>query len=45
LAKSIGLKPSSKKEFMNGSLECRLLEFEIFEGRRKEMVMKRKGGK
>jgi len=43
LAKSIGLKPTSKKTFLNGTLECRLLEFEIFEGSRKDLVMKRKG--
>ncbi|HYV91267.1 MAG TPA: class I SAM-dependent RNA methyltransferase [Chitinophagales bacterium] len=42
LAKNIGLKPSSKKTFLNGTLECRLLEFEIFEGSRKDLVMNRK---
>ena len=41
LAKNIGLKPSAKKTFLNGILECRLLEFEIFEGRRRDLVMKR----
>lgn len=35
LAKSVGLKPSAKKDFLNGSLECKLLEYEIFEGTRK----------
>jgi len=36
LAKNIGLKPKSKKNFLNGSLECKLLEFEMFEGSRKD---------
>jgi putative N6-adenine-specific DNA methylase len=36
LTKSIGLKPKSKKQFLNGSLECKLLEFEIFSGTRKD---------
>jgi putative N6-adenine-specific DNA methylase len=35
LAKHIGLKPKSKKNFLNGSLECKLLEFELYEGSRK----------
>jgi putative N6-adenine-specific DNA methylase len=36
LSKYIGLKPKSKRNFLNGSLECRLLEFEIFAGKRKD---------
>jgi putative N6-adenine-specific DNA methylase len=36
LAKCVGLKPSAKKDFLNGSLECKLLEYEMFEGNRKE---------
>jgi len=35
LAKHIGLKPKTKKNFLNGSLECKLLEFEMYEGSRK----------
>lgn len=36
LVKSVGLKPSAKKDFLNGSLECKLLEYEMFEGNRKD---------
>jgi 23S rRNA G2445 N2-methylase RlmL len=32
LAKKIGLKATRKIEFVNGSIECRLLRFEIYEG-------------
>lgn len=35
LAKCVGLRPSAKKDFLNGSLECKLLEYEMFEGNRK----------
>jgi putative N6-adenine-specific DNA methylase len=40
LAKTIGLKPKSKKNFLNGTLECKLLEFEMFEGSRKDFKTK-----
>ncbi|MEM7550073.1 MAG: class I SAM-dependent RNA methyltransferase [Bacteroidota bacterium] len=36
LVKSIGLKPSSKKLFYNAKIECRLLEYELYEGSKKE---------
>lgn len=42
LAKSVGLKPSAKKIFFNGSLECRLLEFEMFKGNRNEFKTMKK---
>ncbi len=32
LAKKIGLKASIKKEFYNGKLDCRLMEFELYDG-------------
>ncbi|MFI5136111.1 MAG: class I SAM-dependent RNA methyltransferase, partial [Chitinophagales bacterium] len=35
LAKNIGLKPKSKKNFLNGALECKLLEFDMYEGSKK----------
>ena len=35
LAKSIGLKPARKIPLFNGPIECRLLEFELYEGTRK----------
>ncbi len=35
LAKSIGLKPARKIPLFNGPIECRLLEFEMYEGTRK----------
>jgi putative N6-adenine-specific DNA methylase len=34
-AKNIGLKPSRKIELYNGSLECRFLKFELYEGSKK----------
>ncbi|MBQ8223203.1 MAG: RNA methyltransferase [Bacteroidales bacterium] len=35
--KLIGLKPSEKIEVYNGSLDCRFVKFEIFEGKYKDM--------
>ena len=35
LAKNIGLKPSRKIPLFNGPIECRLLEFELYEGTKK----------
>jgi len=35
LAKKIGLKASRKIEFYNGRLDCRLLEYELYEGTRR----------
>ena len=35
LAKKIGLKASRKIEFYNGKLDCRLLEYELYEGTRR----------
>lgn len=32
LAKRIGLRPTSRKPFFNGPIECRLLSFEIYSG-------------
>ncbi|RYY37513.1 MAG: class I SAM-dependent RNA methyltransferase [Sphingobacteriaceae bacterium] len=36
LAKKIGLKAARKIEFYNGKLDCRLLEYELYEGSRRE---------
>ena len=36
LAKKIGLKASRKIEFYNGKLDCRLLEYELYEGTKRE---------
>lgn len=36
LAKKIGLRASRKIEFYNGKLDCRLLEYELYEGSRRE---------
>lgn len=36
LAKKIGLKASRRIEFYNGKLDCRLLEYELYEGSRRE---------
>lgn len=35
LAKKIGLKASRRLEFYNGKLDCRLLEYELYEGSRR----------
>jgi putative N6-adenine-specific DNA methylase len=32
LAKKIGLKPKRRIEFLNGKIDCRLLEYELYEG-------------
>lgn len=36
LAKKIGLKAARRIEFYNGKLDCRLLEYELYEGTRRE---------
>jgi putative N6-adenine-specific DNA methylase len=36
LAKRIGLKASRKVEFYNGKLDCRLLEYELYDGSKRE---------
>ncbi|MGN6248484.1 MAG: THUMP domain-containing class I SAM-dependent RNA methyltransferase, partial [Ginsengibacter sp.] len=36
LAKKIGLKPQRKIEFYNGKIDCRLLEYELYEGSRRK---------
>ncbi len=36
LAKKIGLRASRRIEFYNGKLDCRLLEYELYEGTRRE---------
>lgn len=36
LAKKIGLKASKKIEFYNGKLDCRLLEYQLYEGSKRE---------
>ncbi|RZJ87336.1 MAG: class I SAM-dependent RNA methyltransferase, partial [Chryseobacterium sp.] len=35
LAKKIGLKASRKIEFYNGKLDCRMLEYELYDGSRR----------
>ncbi|SMD36343.1 putative N6-adenine-specific DNA methylase [Reichenbachiella faecimaris] len=35
LAKSIGLRTKTRTEFMNARIECRLLEYELYEGSRR----------
>ncbi len=41
LAKKIGLKAARKIEFYNGKLDCRLLEYELYDGSRREKVLVR----
>ena len=41
-AKNIGLKPSRKIELYNGSLECRFLKFELYEGSKKGKYLVKK---
>jgi len=36
LAKKIGLKASKRMEFYNGKLDCRLLEYELYDGTKRE---------
>lgn len=36
LAKKIGLRPSRRIEFYNGKLDCRLFEYELYEGSKRE---------
>jgi 23S rRNA G2445 N2-methylase RlmL len=36
LAKKVGLKPKRSLPFWNGGIECRLLEYELYEGSRKQ---------
>jgi putative N6-adenine-specific DNA methylase len=36
LAKKIGLKASRRVEFYNGKLDCRLLEYELYDGSKRE---------
>ena len=36
LAKRIGLKTSRRIEFYNGKLDCRLLEYELYDGSKRE---------
>ena len=36
LAKKIGLRAAKKMEFYNGKLDCRLLEYDLYEGTRRE---------
>jgi putative N6-adenine-specific DNA methylase len=38
LAKRIGLRACSRKVFFNGPIECRLLEYELYEGTRRRPV-------
>jgi putative N6-adenine-specific DNA methylase len=37
LAKKIGLHSARKIEFYNGKLDCRLLEYELYEGTKREV--------
>jgi len=43
LAKKIGLKPKKRTVFFNGKIECRLLEYELYEGSRKTAAGEIKG--
>ena len=36
LAKKVGLRAKRKQQFFNGAIECRLLEYELYEGSRKD---------
>lgn len=37
LAKKVGLKAARKIEFFNGKLDCRLMEYELYDGSKREM--------
>ncbi len=36
LAKKVGLKAARKIEFFNGKLDCRLMEYELYDGSKRE---------
>jgi 23S rRNA G2445 N2-methylase RlmL len=36
LAKKVGLRAKRRQQFFNGAIECRLLEYELYEGSRKD---------
>lgn len=38
LGKTVGLKTNQKMEFYNGKIDCRLLEYELFEGTKRRVV-------
>ena len=38
LAKKVGLKPKRSVTFYNSGIECRLLEYELYEGSRKKQT-------
>lgn len=42
LSKKVGLRPKSKRQFFNGEIECRLLQYELYEGSKKSR--RQKGG-
>ncbi len=42
LAKKIGLKASRKIEFYNGKLDCRMLEYELYDGSRRTPLIENK---
>lgn len=44
LAKRIGLKPARKQPFLNGTIECRLLTFDLYQGSRSSPVADGGGG-
>jgi len=37
LAKKVGLRTSRRVQFFNGEIECRLLEYELYEGTRRNV--------
>lgn len=43
LLKLISLRPSARIRLFNGSLECSFQKYELFEGKRRQLVLKRKG--
>lgn len=45
MMQKIGLKPSAKIRLFNGALECSYQKFELFEGKRKVLVINRNGTK
>lgn len=45
LAKSIGLRTKSRTEFQNAKIECRLLEYELYDGSKKDKPFERKESK
>ena len=44
LGRKIGLHPTRRTAMWNGDIECRLLEFDVYEGTRDARLIRKHGG-